>query len=236
MGKIIFIVKCSPQNRGSSSNFSSFVEMLNRLKNPLSFSIDCKDFKNLLLQLGEKRINRFNFRNILSSQPPALKEMGFRMGKRLADAVGLIQSFVPLNLVIVAGGPMADDALWAECEKGLLQEIDPYLYNRFYGEFKNLEKGGNDAEKEKSLKDIFYLRQGKDDAILGAAMLGFDNFVKFNKLKELQALATKEKGPILEDSIFLSFKEAEKFVIDNVSKLRITYDPSEGSITSIKAR
>ncbi len=225
-----YLESCSPGSTTTTTTSSSsfYIEMLNLLQNPLSFSIDCSDFHKLLTHLGKVRVKRFNIERIIKEKHPALDEIGLTMGKRLADAIGLINTFVPLNLVVIAGGPIADEALWTECEKGVRQKVNSYLSNRLYEGFQIFSK-----DSTVNYRKIYYLRQGKDFAILGAAMLGFDSFVKLKKLKELRALSTMEKGYILRNSIFLNFEEAENFILDNVSQLRITYDPVEGIIESL---
>lgn len=211
---------------------------LERIAN-LQFSIvKPLTFNELLSQLGKTRIARFNILKLIADKESKdiLQKIGEHMGERLADTVGLIHQIRPLKLVILAGGPLRSKAIGYGCKAGLETSIKGYLHNRFYAGFEALEKYAENKADDNKEEKVYYYYQGEDYALLGAALLGFDHYVIDEKLKELQKLAKQEEGHLLKQTLYLSLQEAEWFVKENASKLRLTYNPRDHTINCIKTK
>ncbi|MCB0597334.1 MAG: hypothetical protein H6557_07320 [Lewinellaceae bacterium] len=190
---------------------------------------------SLLSSLGATRMARFNIEKLITDADSRkiLGQIGESMGKRLADIIGILHKIVPLDLIILAGGPLKSEPIGLGCEEGLKGAVGGYLHDRFFGGFENLEGAKEDDIDNVREKKIYYYRQGSDNALLGTAMLGFDHFVNDRKLAELQAIAKQKGGFILEKPLFLSLAEAEAFIKSNASRLRITYNPITKTISRV---
>lgn len=189
---------------------------------------------SFLEKLGWYRISKINLCIEDNENKAIIEDLGFNMGRKLADILGLLHQIKQVKLLIIGGGPMKSKALGSGVDKGLEHSAPLYLHSRFFDKLEklNLEKPNFSFKESKSTRKIFYYRQGSDFAILGAAMLGFDFFIKKHKIKELQMLA-KEKGAIFNHITFLQINEAENFLRAVGPRLRITYDPNTKMISSI---
>lgn len=193
--------------------------------------------ESLLTILGKVRIARLNLNKVISNQSSraVISDMGKNMGKKLANIIGLLNQIRNLKLVIVGGGPMKSEPLGMGVDVGLKESVPSYFHNRFFDKFENLDLHKADYRKRDSdsKQKVFYYRQGSDFAILGAAMLGFDFFVKEKKISELQQVARMKEGVVYESMVFLQIQEAENFIKREGPRLRITYDLITKEISSV---
>lgn len=73
---------------------------------------------------------------------------------------------------------------------------------------------------------LITIKSEKNQALLGAAILGFDYYIQEEKIRELQELAKKTEGKIktFEGIRFLKESEALRFMKTNAGQLKITVD------------
>lgn len=202
---------------------------------------------NLLLKLGKHRIARLNILEANKNQQK-IEEGIKKIGQDLADVIALLYDIYELKGVVITGGVMNSEEISELCKTGLATPLETYLYDTFHydvsdrEELKNTENSGKgkfkhvvkDLESDDDLQGAkFYFHiTGGNQALLGAAILGFDHYIEEEKIKELQDLATKKGGNVEDDIKFLTKREGVKFMQTNSGHLKISVD-DRGDILSL---
>lgn len=91
----------------------------------------------------------------------------------------------------------------------------------------------NRLEELQKTKLLLHLH-GENQALLGAAILGFDYYIQEQKITELQKLSKRKKGNIKEDIKFLTENEGIRFMKMNAGQLKISVD-DDGNISTLAA-
>ena len=213
--------------------------------NPLSLA-------TLLLKLGRHRIARLNILEA-NKKKKAIEKGIENIGKDLADVIALLYDIYILKGVVITGGVMNSEKIRRLCENGLKAQLETYLYDTYHYDTLDRERlnyKGKDKFVVKKLETwddeqepgggepfqnakFFFHIPGENNALLGAAILGFDHYVEEEKIKEMQKLATKKEGAVDDELKFLTKKEGIKFMQINSENLKISVDDI-GNILSLR--